>query len=233
MMDIRTYISAADEVSSNLLDGVTLPWDLIAGLKKWLEILLDGRRSIDGLVMPGALVYGGPLKIEKGAVIEPGACIIGPAYIGRNVTVRSGAYVRGNCVFLEGAMLGHASEAKNSVFFPGAKAPHFAYVGDSILGHHVNLGAGTKLSNVKTVGSQTSVTIPLPTGMRMDTGLRKFGAVLGDYVSIGCNTVLNPGTVLGRGTLVYPGTVLGPGCYPSESIVKSRQQIEVVPRLRQ
>jgi len=137
---------------------------------------------------------------------------------------------------LDGAILGHTSEAKNALFLPHAHAPHFNYIGDSILGHHVNLGAGTKLSNLGVLSEKDKMTGKRPSiklfikGQDFDTELAKFGAVLGDGAQTGCNSVLNPGCVIGRNSLIYANTSLRKGYYPPNSIVKLRQQMEIVTR---
>jgi bifunctional N-acetylglucosamine-1-phosphate-uridyltransferase/glucosamine-1-phosphate-acetyltransferase GlmU-like protein len=137
---------------------------------------------------------------------------------------------------LPGSILGHASEAKHSLLLPRAHAPHFNYIGDSILGHRTNLGAGTKLSNLTLVSEKDPETGRRPTveieidGIQYDTGLAKFGAILGDDAQTGCNAVLNPGCLVGRCTLIYANLSLRKGYYPPYSIVKLRQESEVAPR---
>jgi bifunctional N-acetylglucosamine-1-phosphate-uridyltransferase/glucosamine-1-phosphate-acetyltransferase GlmU-like protein len=129
-------------------------------------------------------------------------------------------------VFLEGSVLGHASEAKSALLLGKAKAPHFAYLGDSVLGHSVNLGAGTKLSNLPIASRGRSTVVLEIDGTAIDTRLRKFGAVLGDGVEVGCNAILNPGVVLGRRCVVYAGAVVQKGVYGPDQILKLRQVIE-------
>jgi NDP-sugar pyrophosphorylase family protein len=172
------------------------------------------------------------MYVAEGATVEPGAYIKGPAYIGPGAVVRHGAYIRENVILLADSILGHASEAKNSLFLPGSAAPHFGYVGDSILGHRVNLGAGTKLSNVTLVSAKDPdtgkrITLKLEVeGVEVDTGLGKFGAILGDDAQTGCNSVLNPGCLIGPGTLVYANLSLRKGYYPANSLLKLRQKTE-------
>jgi NDP-sugar pyrophosphorylase family protein len=156
----------------------------------------------------------GPVHVAEGAVVEPHVHFIGPCLIESNATVRAHAYVREFTWMMQGSLLGHASESKHSLFMPGAKAPHFNYVGDSILGSNVNLGAGVKLSNLRNDGKHIGIWLD---DVRRETGLRKFGAVLGDNVQLGCNAVTNPGTVLGKSCMVHPNaTVSG---YHSEGNV--------------
>ena len=172
----------------------------------------------------GAPFIGAAVFIGKGTTVEPGAVIKGPAIIGANCQIRSNAYIRENVIVGDGCVLGNACEFKNSVLFNGCQVPHFSYVGDSILGAKAHLGAGVILSNVKSVAGNVKVE-------KLDTGLRKFGAILGDGADIGCNCVLSPGTIIGRHSILYPN-VLWRGVCPPDSIVKLRQQQEVVVRCR-
>jgi NDP-sugar pyrophosphorylase family protein len=214
----------------------TYVWEALSHIKRHVARLTAGGRRIEGLVIDGAWLSDAPIVIEAGAVVEPGAYIIGPAYIGRGAVVRHGAFVREDVILLEGAILGHASEAKNSLFLPNAHAPHFAYVGDSILGHRVNLGAGTKLSNLGILSEKDPATGKRPTikltieDREYDTGLSKFGAILGDDVQTGCNAVLNPGCVVGPRTLIYANASLRKGYHPADAIIKLRQNLRTMDR---
>ncbi len=183
----------------------------------------------DGKILSGAsVIYAGvalmddEIQIGNGTVIEPGALIKGPTIILDNTEVRQGAYIRGNVMVGNGCVVGHTTEMKSSVMLGQSKAGHFAYIGDSILGK-VNLGAGTKLANLKIVESQIILNI---NGKKYETGLKKFGAILGDGVETGCNTVTTPGTLLGRNVLVYPNTTAR-GYYPPDVIIKLRQSQEL------
>ncbi|HFC11594.1 MAG TPA: glucose-1-phosphate thymidylyltransferase, partial [Anaerolineae bacterium] len=195
-----------------------------------------GQRIIEGDVMTGAIIDDGPIYIGKGAVIHPTAWIQSPAYIAAGAVVRHGALVRPNVIMLEGSVIGHASEAKNAILLKHAYAPHFAYVGDSILGNHCNLGAGTKLSNLSVLSEKDIKTGKRPTiklivdKQQFDTGLAKMGAILGDHAQTGCNTVLNPGCIIGKHSLVYANTSLRKGVYPANSLIKLRQVMEIVTR---
>ena len=149
----------------------------------------------------------GPVMIQKGALIEPSTHFIGPCFVGSTAIVRHGAYVREYAWICSGAVVGHCSEIKHSVLLPGSKAPHFNYVGDSILGSNVKLGAGVKLSNLRNDGTEVYLRLE---GLRIPSGLRKFGAILGEGVQLGCNAVTNPGTILGNDSVVWPNvTVTG------------------------
>ncbi len=176
-------------------------------------------REIEGasLLMAGAVFYGSDIRIGRGCLVEPGAMITGPALIGDRSEVRQGAYMRGNCLVGCGCVVGHATEVKNAVFLDGAKAGHFAYIGDSILGNRVNLGAGTRLANLRLIPGE----VRIRTGREMiATGLRKMGAVLGDGVQTGCNTVTNPGTLMGPRSLTLPNVTVESGFHASGSILR-------------
>ena len=155
----------------------------------------------------------GPVVVHASATIEPSAHLIGPCLIESEAEVRHGAYIRRFSWICSGAVVGHNTEVKHSILLPGAKAPHFNYVGDSILGKGVNLGAGTKLSNLRNDGGEVHLRLD---GQRLGSGLRKFGAVLGEGCQLGCNSVTNPGTVLGPQSVVWPNTTVT-GLHPEHS----------------
>ncbi|MBP8000212.1 MAG: glucose-1-phosphate thymidylyltransferase [Chloroflexi bacterium] len=236
MLQPSDFFDLADPLVAELFAECQYVWDILPRLEEHVARLVGHGRTLRGKVMEGAFISSRPLFIGEGARIEPGAYIEGPAYIGPGALVRHGAFVRENVIMLPGSILGHASEAKNALFLPYAHAPHFAYVGDSVLGHHVNLGAGTKLSNLTMISQKNPATGKRPTlkimvnGVLYDTGLTKFGAILGDGAQTGCNSVLNPGCVVGKRTLVYANMALRKGYYPPDSIIKLRQEMEVTPR---
>lgn len=182
--------------------------------------------KVNGQVLEGAsIIYAGAhllddaVYIGRNVVVEPTALISGPAHIGDGSEVRHGAYIRGDVLVGNDCVVGHTTEIKSSVMLGGSKAGHFAYIGDSILGR-VNLGAGTKLANLKMIDSMVSIKIE---GHVYETGLRKFGAILADEVETGCNSVTMPGTLLGLGTLLYPnGTARG--YYRPQTIIRVRQE---------
>jgi UDP-N-acetylglucosamine diphosphorylase / glucose-1-phosphate thymidylyltransferase / UDP-N-acetylgalactosamine diphosphorylase / glucosamine-1-phosphate N-acetyltransferase / galactosamine-1-phosphate N-acetyltransferase len=222
----KDYFDMSSPTVAHIFAGVEFCWQILPRIGELVAESLKGRRIIKGDVMAGAHIGDGPIYIGEGAIVEPGAYVIGPSYIGPGVVLRQGSYVRANVMLLDGSMLGHAGEAKNALFLPGAKAPHFAYVGDSIMGHRTNLGAGTKLSNTLVTGphgaDRPTIKINFE-GDVVDTGLTKFGAILGDDVQIGCNAVLNPGTLIGPRGIVYPNATISKGIYPPDVIVKIRQ----------
>ncbi len=208
-----------------LFDGVRFVWEVIPRIGEYLRSIV--KPDIRGTVMDGAVVQG-QVFIDEGTVVEPGAVIFGPAYIGKNCVVRAGAYVRGEVLVGDNAVLGHASEFKNCVLMDGAQCPHFNYVGDSVLGLKSHLAAGVIVSNLKITRDEIVVRLD---GAEYPTGLSKFGAIVGDGAEIGCNAVINPGTLIGKGVLAYPLVSLR-GYYPQASIVKIRQQVQVVERQR-
>ncbi len=206
---------------ADIFADTTYAWEILPRIRGYLAERL--KPGIKGTLMEGAFLDGDEIFIGEGTVVEPGAFIRGPAIIGRNCEIRQGAYIRGLALVGDGCVVGHTTEMKNSVMLDGAKAGHFAYIGDSILGREVNLGAGTKLANLKISDSPVVVRHD---GEAHRTGLRKFGAIIGDGVEIGCNTVTSPGTVIGPGSLVYPCSSVG-GVVPANSIVKLKQNQEI------
>lgn len=180
-------------------------WEVLDRLPSYLESLELG--SIKGLVSKNAyLVKPELISIGEGSIVEPGAYIEGPCHIGKNCQVRHGAYVRGNVIADDRSIIGHDTEIKGSILLKGAQAAHFAYVGDSILGNNINLGAGTKCANLRLDNKKISVTV---LGELYQTQRRKLGLIAGDGSSLGCNSVSNPGTLLGPGVLTYPCSNFG------------------------
>lgn len=213
---------------SFFFDQCDYPWQGLVHLKERMKALIaeKGHRIPEGL--PDSVVIKGEVHIEDGAKIDENTYIQGPTFIGAGAEVRFGAYIRGNVYVGAKAVVGHDTEVKHSLLLPGAKAAHFAYVGDSILGRDVNLGAGTKCANVRVDMGKNNLMLRI-NGERYDSGIRKFGAIMGNGASVGCNTVTNPGTLLGRESLAYPMANLS-GYIPPRTIVKVRQQQQMVPR---
>jgi NDP-sugar pyrophosphorylase family protein len=237
LLNPSDFFDLSDTAVADLFIDCEFVWQAIPQISTHVTRLVGDTQTILGDVMTGAFLSNCPIFIGEGARIDPGAYIHGPAYIGAGAVVRHGAFVRENVILMPGAILGHASEAKNSLFLPGAAAPHFNYVGDAVLGHRVNLGAGTKLSNLGILSEKDDVTGKRPSihltinGTDYDTGLAKLGAILGDDAQTGCNSVLNPGCLIGQGTLVYANASLRKGYYPSHSIIKLRQTIQTSGKL--
>lgn len=225
-----------DEETAVFFTGCDYVWQALARIKEHVARLTGGVQTILGQVMPGAHLSDRPIYIAAGARVEPGAYVLGPAYIGPGAVVRHGAFVREDVILCAGAIYGHDTEAKNALLLPGAHAPHFNYVGDSILGRRVNLGAGTKLSNLGMLSEKDPATGKRPSmqigvhGRTYDTGLPKLGAILGDDVQTGCNAVLNPGCLVAPRTLIYANVSLRKGYYPPDAIIKLRQEIEIATR---
>ncbi len=169
------------------------------------------------VIMAGAVLLGREIHIGSGTIIESGAFIQGPAIIGNNCAVRQGAYLRGHCLAGNGCVLGHTTEVKHSIFLNNAKAGHFAYVGDSILGNQVNLGAGTKLANLRFTAGNIQIKTSDQT---IDTDLRKFGAILADHVQTGCNSVTSPGTIIGKKAMLLPNTTASSGLHRANSLIR-------------
>lgn len=201
------------------------PWDLLGAPLDALLAALPSER-IETPIPPGVHLLGDKIVIGKGVHLHPNIVLEGPLVLGDDVEVRPGAYLRGGVWVGAGAVVGTNVEVKRAILLTAAKAPHLNYVGDSILGAHVNLGAGTILSNFRHDGGE----IVVPDGdARVRTGRRKLGAVLGDGAMTGCNCVLHPGCIVGAGTQLYPGVMLRPGFYPARHMIKLRQEVEVVP----
>ncbi len=198
-------------------------WSAIKNIAGYLKEGL--RPGIEGEVHPGAFV-GPAVRIGPGTVVEAGAVIKGPAWIGANCQVRPGCYVRENVIVGDAVVMGNSSEFKNCVLFDGCEVPHFNYVGDSILGYKAHLGAGVVLSNVRLDRGEVVVRNGAE---HIATGMRKFGAIIGDLAEIGCNSCINPGSLIGRRSVVYPLSNFS-GILPEQSILKTRQPQSVVPR---
>jgi NDP-sugar pyrophosphorylase family protein len=203
-----------------LFDGCQFPWD---ALKKIEPYLSKVTKQSPPPRFPGATI-GDRVVIGAGTTVEPGALIKGPAIIGKNCQIRHNAYIRENVIIGDGCVVGNSSELKNALLFNGAQVPHFNYIGDSILGHKAHTGAGVICSNLKSLPGNVTIMVE---GKPLDSGLRKFGALIGDGAEVGCNSVLNPGSIIGRGSIIYPG-VNWRGFLPANNIAKNKAEVEVV-----
>ena len=206
-----------------LFEGCEHAWDALRKLAAYVAASVKPalHNRCEGVAWIGEQV-----SIGEGTVIEDGVMIKGPAIIGRNCAIRHNAYLRENVIVGDGCVVGNSCELKHALLFNGCQVPHFNYVGDSILGHRSHLGAGAILSNVKSLPGNITVQMA---GEPYDTGLRKFGALVGDAAEIGCNAVLNPGSIIGRGAVVYP-CINWRGILPANMIAKNQAAQEVTVR---
>ncbi len=206
-----------------IFEGCTYAWEALTRINECLRTkLCPGLHN----QCQGTAWIGDQVSIGEGTVLEDGVMIKGPAIIGRNCQIRHNAYIREHVIVGDNCVVGNASELKNALLFNHAVVPHFNYVGDSILGYKVHLGAGVKVSNFRLVPGNIYVEVE---GKPFDTGLRKFGALVGDGAEIGCNAVLNPGSVIGRHSVVYANTNWR-GILPAHRVAKNRAEIEIVER---
>jgi bifunctional N-acetylglucosamine-1-phosphate-uridyltransferase/glucosamine-1-phosphate-acetyltransferase GlmU-like protein len=236
LSNIKGYIeeNIAPNVSEIRLEGDTLQRTLVifegeiitdgfeleigSPVKNEFTVKIDGKKAdCASVLFSGASLLDDTVQIGEGTVVEPGALIKGPTIIGRRSEIRQGAYIRGSALIGERCIVGHATEMKNAVMIDRVTAGHFAYIGDSILGSDVNLGAGTKLANLSIIRSQVTLKID---GVVQKTGLKKFGAILGDSCETGCNSVTSPGTLLGKRSIVAPNATVPNGYHPPKSIIR-------------
>ncbi|HEY0255920.1 MAG TPA: UDP-N-acetylglucosamine diphosphorylase [Candidatus Methylacidiphilales bacterium] len=213
-----TYLDLKETEHAALFEGVTQAWEILPKLVHYLEEHLVPAHHGKSI---GSPIIGERVYIGENTTIEPGAYIKGPAWIGPNCQIRHGAYIRENVIIGAGSVIGNSSEIKNSFLGNGCQVPHFNYVGDSVLGARVHLAAGVIVSNLKLNGD--FITLRVGDAV-LTTGLRKFGALIGDGAEVGCNAVLNPGSIVGRRSLIYPG-VSWRGILPANSIARSANSI--------
>lgn len=196
--------------AAGYLKGFTYPWEALGGIK---DIIIKIGNSLD---KDEYTEVSENVWVHKSAKIYPTAYLGAPCIIGENTEVRHCAFIRGSALVGKGCVVGNSTELKNVILFDGVQVPHYNYVGDSILGYKSHMGAGSITSNVKSDKSLVTV----KGEQKIETGLKKFGAMLGDFAEVGCNSVLNPGTVIGRNTNVYPLSCVR-GVIPANSIYKS------------
>lgn len=220
---MKTYeiFDLSKSLAEPLLSKTEYPWEALPQIRDFILNLIPSLdKSVYEEVKP-------TVWIAKSAKIAPSADITGPTIIGENTEIRPSAFIRGSALIGNGCVIGNSTEVKNAIIFDSVQIPHYNYVGDSILGYRSHLGAGAVTSNVKS--DKTLVTVKV-NGEKIPTGLKKFGAMVGDYVEIGCNTVLCPGTVIGRNSNVYPLSRVR-GFVPENSIFKNAENI--VPKKEQ
>lgn len=204
-----------ETIAKDLFEGAVYPWEVLPKIGAFITEL--------GATLDEAEYEkrGENVWIAKSAKVAPTACINGPAIIGKDAEVRHCAFVRGNAIVGEGAVVGNSTELKNVVLFNKVQVPHYNYVGDSILGYKAHMGAGSITSNVK---SDKTLVIVKDQEEQIATGLKKFGAMLGDHVEVGCNSVLNPGTVVGKESQIYPVSCVR-GVVKANSIYKKQGEV--------
>lgn len=214
-LQIQNLYDLTQTIAAPLFEGATYPWELLPKISAFI-IELGNRLSEDKYEKRGENVW-----IAKSATVFPTAYINGPCIIDEEAEVRHCAFIRGNAIVGKGAVVGNSTELKNVILFNKVQVPHYNYVGDSILGYKSHMGAGSITSNVKS--DKTLVVVKSPYG-NIETGLKKMGAMLGDNVEVGCNSVLNPGTVIGRCSNVYPTSMVR-GFIEPDSIYKKQGEI--------
>lgn len=196
-------------IAKEIFDGCEYPFEALPKIKDFIVKISQTLPKDEYTEISEGVFVANDAKISDKATILP------PTIIGHGTEVRPGAFIRGSALIGDGAVIGNSTEIKNAVIFDGAQLPHYNYVGDSILGYKAHLGAGAVISNFKLDHSSVNVKMG---DEKMNTGLRKFGALMGDFAESGCNSVINPGTIIGRNTIIYPLTPLR-GVIPENSIV--------------
>ena len=212
---IENLYNLEETIAKELLEKSTYPWEVLPNIGDYI-LELGETLDKDEYEKVGENVW-----IAKTAKVAPTAYINGPAIIGKEAEVRHCAFIRGNAIVGEGAVVGNSTELKNVILFNKVQVPHYNYVGDSILGYKAHMGAGSITSNVK---SDKKLVVVKGKEEQIETGLKKFGAMLGDNVEVGCNSVLNPGTVIGRNTNIYPLSSVR-GVIKENSIYKNKNEI--------
>ena len=212
---IRELYTLEETIAADLFEGAVYPWELLPKISAFI-VELGEKLPKDRYTEVKEHVW-----VANNATVAPSAFINGPAIIDEESEVRHCAFIRGNAIVGKGAVVGNSTELKNVILFNKAQVPHYNYVGDSILGFKAHMGAGSITSNVK---SDKTLVVVKNGEEKMETGLKKFGAMLGDHVEVGCNSVLNPGTVIGPDTNIYPTSCVR-GCIPAGSIYKKQGEI--------
>lgn len=212
---IENLLDLKETIAKELFEGKNYPWEVLPEIGDFI-LKLGQTLSEEEYHHPSEDVW-----IAKSAKVAPTACVNGPVIIGKEAEVRHCAFIRGKAIIGEGAVVGNSTELKNAVLFNKVQVPHYNYVGDAVLGYKSHMGAGSICSNVK---SDKKLVVVKDGDESIETGLKKFGAMLGDYVEVGCGSVLNPGTVIGRNSNIYPLSSVR-GCVPADSIYKSRSEV--------
>lgn len=214
---IEELYNLEETIAKQIFENLTYPWEVLPKIGEFI-LELGNTLSKEEYEKVGENIW-----IAKSAKVAETAFIKGPAIIGKDAEVRHCAFIRGNAIAGEGAVVGNSTELKNVILFNKVQVPHYNYVGDSILGYKAHMGAGSITSNVK---SDKKLVVVKNGEEKIETGLKKFGAMLGDEVEVGCNSVLNPGTVVGRNTNIYPLSCVR-GVIPARSIYKKQNDIVI------
>lgn len=214
-LTVKNLYNLNETIAADLFADVSYPWEVLPQIKDFI-LEFGSKLSADEYDKIGDDVW-----IAKDAKVFPSAYINGPAIIGKGAEIRHCAFIRGNAIVGEGAVVGNSTELKNVVLFNKVQVPHYNYVGDSVLGYKAHMGAGSITSNVKSDKTLVQVHVD---NESITTGLKKFGAMLGDQVEVGCNSVLNPGTVIGRESNIYPTSMVR-GFIPEKSIYKKQGEV--------
>ena len=212
---IENLFDLSETIAADLFKDAVYPWEVLGKIKDFI-IALGSRLDSSRFEERGENIW-----VAKSAKIAPTACLNGPLIVDEEAQVRHCAFIRGSAIIGKGAVVGNSTEVKNAVIFNSVQVPHYNYVGDSILGYKSHMGAGSITSNVK---SDKTLVVVKNGKEEIEAGLKKFGAMLGDHVEVGCNSVLNPGTVVGRNTNIYPLSMVR-GVVPAGSIYKNRNEI--------
>ena len=212
---IKNLYTLEETIAADLFKDAVYPWELLPKISNFI-LELGKKLPTDRYTMVRENVW-----VANSAKVAPTACLNGPAIIDEEAEIRHCAFIRGNAIVGKGAVVGNSTELKNVILFNKVQVPHYNYVGDSILGFKSHMGAGSITSNVK---SDKTLVVVKDGEEKVETGMKKFGAMLGDNVEVGCNSVLNPGTVIGRNSNVYPTSMVR-GCIPAGSIYKRRGEI--------
>ncbi len=224
MFSVENLFDLTGTEHAAIFDGTQYAWDALKHIRSYVDANVSNEQKHE---TKGNVFIEENVSIGEGTIVEEGAMIQGPAIIGKNCQIRHNAYVRPYSVIGDGCVIGNASEIKHSLLFNECQIPHFNYVGDSILGIHTHMGAGVKISNLKLTKGTVLIDEVDPSGIPIDTGLRKFGALIGDRAEIGCNAVLNPGTILGKESVVYPNGSWR-GILPEHMMAKNRAPVDII-----
>lgn len=214
-IQIKNLLDLDKTIAKSLFDGKVYPWEVLTEIKDYI-LELGKNLDLSRFDHPSEDIW-----IAKSAHVFPSVFIDGPCIIDEDAEIRHCAFIRGNAIVGKNAVVGNSTELKNSILFDGVQVPHYNYVGDSVLGYKAHMGAGAITSNVK---ADKQLTALLWAGKRIETSLKKFGVILGDHAEIGCNTVMNPASIIGRNAVIYPLSMVR-GVVPENSIYKCKNEI--------